>query len=309
MKSLLYASLMTGCCLQASEHLPFEIAPEFIQSFPRHFIEEGGTQSSDLVYSPKQYAVEDNTPVSFTLLRTEIQEQRSRQDIAETPELSDGYYKTPLATRRGFIATIDSQSLSQQTTRQFITPLFCETPSSQSTTFSPRTSTSITPLFCDLFVDADQQQSTSASTSTLKTLTHPHQWMKFKKKEPKRDTRAHQLAEKYPYAGPWICYECQQVISGRSKKKLVYHLLSHTQELPFVCDWPSCAKGFKTTTNLKVHQRSHTGERPYSCGWEGYTKAFTTSTKLTDHQRRKHSIDGSFEQRKRLHKEHGQEEA
>lgn len=103
-----------------------------------------------------------------------------------------------------------------------------------------------------------------------------------------RQTKAWQEAQLYTGKGPWTCKEsnCTKVIpcTQKARYKLFYHLLSHTDERPFACQWPHCSRKFKTNGALKIHTRNHTNEYPFQCDVPSCAMKFVTSSKLKDHK-------------------------
>ncbi|ORY47927.1 hypothetical protein BCR33DRAFT_632422, partial [Rhizoclosmatium globosum] len=50
---------------------------------------------------------------------------------------------------------------------------------------------------------------------------------------------------------------CSGSFSKRANLK--QHMLKHTGELPFACEYENCDKRYNTRNRLKVHMRQHTG--------------------------------------------------
>ena len=73
----------------------------------------------------------------------------------------------------------------------------------------------------------------------------------------------------------FICDICQKAFVENSK--LRRHMLVHTGERPFKCEWPGCGKKFSLDFNLKTHMRIHTGDKPYSLFWGKYREADLSS--------------------------------
>jgi hypothetical protein len=61
--------------------------------------------------------------------------------------------------------------------------------------------------------------------------------------------------------GKHTCPHCQQSFTRHHNLKS--HLLTHSQEKPFVCN--SCQSRFRRLHDLKRHSKLHTGERPHVC--------------------------------------------
>ncbi|XP_042861529.1 transcription factor Sp4-like [Penaeus japonicus] len=59
------------------------------------------------------------------------------------------------------------------------------------------------------------------------------------------------------------------------------HLLSHSGERPFVCQWIFCNKAFTRSDELQRHLRTHTGEKRFQC--EECGKRFMRSDHLNKH--------------------------
>lgn len=61
----------------------------------------------------------------------------------------------------------------------------------------------------------------------------------------------------------FICNSCGKAFVENSK--LRRHMLVHTGERPFRCNWPGCGKRFSLDFNLKTHMRIHTGDKNRMC--------------------------------------------
>merc|ERR1711903_391295 len=64
---------------------------------------------------------------------------------------------------------------------------------------------------------------------------------------------------------------------------LRFHILSHTGEKPFKCDWPGCGKAFTRKRILKEHRNTHLGLKPNVCPLPGCGKSFSWKANLTRH--------------------------
>ncbi|KAH0836634.1 hypothetical protein J3R83DRAFT_8352 [Lanmaoa asiatica] len=60
---------------------------------------------------------------------------------------------------------------------------------------------------------------------------------------------------------PFQCQVCNQNFSEAAT--LQQHKRRHTQERPYVCDFPGCGKAFAITGALTIHKRTHNGLRPF----------------------------------------------
>jgi uncharacterized Zn-finger protein len=43
------------------------------------------------------------------------------------------------------------------------------------------------------------------------------------------------------------------------------HIVVHTQEKNYHCNWENCGKGFGTPSRLRAHKKQHNGEKNYVC--------------------------------------------
>jgi len=60
---------------------------------------------------------------------------------------------------------------------------------------------------------------------------------------------------------PFVCSECGDSFAQNSA--LQRHIMSHTGEKPFICGM--CGEGFKVNYHLKRHYMTHTGIKPFTC--------------------------------------------
>ncbi|KAG8956175.1 hypothetical protein FRC04_004251 [Tulasnella sp. 424] len=61
------------------------------------------------------------------------------------------------------------------------------------------------------------------------------------------------------------------------------HLRSHTEEKPYICSWPECAKGFARQHDCKRHQALHTSKSAHLC--PACEKSFSRMDALNRHLR------------------------
>lgn len=84
--------------------------------------------------------------------------------------------------------------------------------------------------------------------------------------------------------GDYVCVVCSKVFNRA--RLLRTHMLSHSEERPFVCPIESCGKAFKYNRNLKVHNKVHTGEKSHCCFVCG--QDFTHLTSWQNHMTKYH---------------------
>ncbi|KAJ2968835.1 hypothetical protein NUW54_g13104 [Trametes sanguinea] len=78
---------------------------------------------------------------------------------------------------------------------------------------------------------------------------------------------------------PFQCSVCHQHFSEAAT--LAQHMRRHTQEKPYVCDFPGCGKAFAIAGALTIHKRIHNGSKPFKCTY--CDRAFSESSNLSKH--------------------------
>ncbi|KAK7111086.1 hypothetical protein V1264_014861 [Littorina saxatilis] len=64
-------------------------------------------------------------------------------------------------------------------------------------------------------------------------------------------------------ANGYKCLTCNRVFSQKGNLKV--HLLTHTDQRPWPCDFENCNKAFRTKESLRRHKLSHMGIKPFEC--------------------------------------------
>ncbi|XP_055607565.1 zinc finger protein 436-like isoform X2 [Uranotaenia lowii] len=133
------------------------------------------------------------------------------------------------------------------------------------------------------------------TSSTLQShrLLHTHD-KKFKCTEPnctksflrKADMHIHLVS--HSDERPYVCEICSSRF--KSKAHLVHHGKVHTKAKPYKCD--RCERAFGTYSARKFHQLSHDGIHPYKCKY--CEKIYQRNTKLQVHIRRMHTGERPF---------------
>ncbi|KAF8202468.1 hypothetical protein BJ912DRAFT_944900 [Pholiota molesta] len=97
----------------------------------------------------------------------------------------------------------------------------------------------------------------------------------------RRGFRASRRFRACPGHRPFQCSICQQNFSEAAT--LQQHTRRHTQEKPYVCDFPGCGKSFAITGALTIHKRTHNGDKPFKCTY--CDRGFAESSNLSKHLR------------------------
>ncbi|KAK6859271.1 hypothetical protein PG995_005124 [Apiospora arundinis] len=97
-----------------------------------------------------------------------------------------------------------------------------------------------------------------------------------------RHYRIHTNERPYPCNAPG----CAKSFIQRSA--LTVHIRTHTGEKPHCCQHIGCGRRFSDSSSLARHRRIHTGKRLYKCAHEGCLKSFCRKTTMVKHQRRHH---------------------
>ncbi|KAI0058989.1 hypothetical protein BV25DRAFT_1809863 [Artomyces pyxidatus] len=80
---------------------------------------------------------------------------------------------------------------------------------------------------------------------------------------------------------PFQCKLCKQYFSEAAT--LQQHMRRHTQEKPYLCDFPGCGKAFAIAGALTIHKRTHNGHKPFKCTY--CDRGFSESSNLSKHLR------------------------
>ncbi|BFZ01660.1 hypothetical protein BsWGS_04699 [Bradybaena similaris] len=78
------------------------------------------------------------------------------------------------------------------------------------------------------------------------------------------------------------CGICARIFSLRGNAKA--HLITHTDQKPFACDFEGCGKQLRTKESLRRHQLSHLGIKMFECS--ECKKKFSSNASLQEHMAR-----------------------
>ena len=87
-----------------------------------------------------------------------------------------------------------------------------------------------------------------------------------------------------------ICPECGKTCSN--KYTLKRHMIRHTGERQFKCDWEGCGKSFYDSQVLKVHEKLHLDLKEFQCSL--CPKQFRQSQHLVVHMKRHQGVSCQF---------------
>lgn len=94
----------------------------------------------------------------------------------------------------------------------------------------------------------------------------------------KRNLQQHEISCHPDVPQQFSCEHCSKLF--KSKAKLKFHLLAHTEEPKLSCR--TCGKRFYRSDLLRTHEASHAGNKPFSC--EVCARRFATQFLLRQHQ-------------------------
>ena len=77
------------------------------------------------------------------------------------------------------------------------------------------------------------------------------------------------------------CHLCPSKFS--CEPYLKNHIARHTQEKPYLCDFPGCTAAFKFKYYLKTHQERHVAQKVHQCTMEGCGHMFKTLHEMQNH--------------------------
>ena len=82
----------------------------------------------------------------------------------------------------------------------------------------------------------------------------------------------------------FICVECGKPFA--TFEYLEKHLVEHSEETPFFCDYPGCQYKYKKRKNIQRHKKLHAeGFVPYICNYQGCGQWFQRKQSLYKHNR------------------------